>query len=228
MNILALDTTSEFGSLAVRADGQTLSELAIHSPEGFAHLIFPAIKVLLSEATIRLENIDCFASASGPGSFTGVRIGLAAVKGLAQATSKPAVGVSNLQALGSFGNLPLRAVAIDARRGDVYAAVYDSNLQPIVPEAVLKMTAWLASLEAPAYQFISPLGRGILDGTRFAEMPFLQPPRSRANALARSRGFGCQLRAPLRCRAVLERGLVRKKNIGLVQREPAQKAVRYH
>jgi len=184
VTILALDTTSEFGSLAIRSGAQTASELTLHSPEGFAHLIFPAIERLLEQAAIRLEQIDCFAAASGPGSFTGVRVGLSAVKGLAEATSKPAVGVSNLQTISSFGNLPLRAIVLDARRGEVYAAVYDTNLQPVIPEAVLKLPAWLASLDAPAYQFISPLGHGILEGTRFAEMPFIDPPKSLATAVA--------------------------------------------
>lgn len=184
MTILALDTTSEFGGLAIRSNGQTLAEIAIHSPEGFAHLIFPAIQDLLSTSGVRLEEIDCFAAASGPGSFTGVRIGLAAVKGLAEAAGRPAAAISNLQALGSFGNLPLRAVFLDARRSEIYGAVYDSNLQPILPEAVLKLPAWLALLDAGQYEFISPLPRKVLDGTRFAEMPFQEPPRNLAAAVA--------------------------------------------
>ena len=214
MTVLALDTTSEFGSVAIRANGQTVSELTIHSPEGFGHLIFSAIETLLSQAAVRLEQIDCFAAASGPGSFTGVRVALSAVKGLAEATGKPAVGVSNLQALSSFGNLPLRVVILDARRGDVYAAVYDSNLQPVVPETVLKLSPWLASLQAPAYQFISPLGRGILDGTRFAEMPFVDPPRSFAAAV----GYCAEL-APWVDASALDANYVRRSDAELFWKE---------
>jgi len=184
MIVLALDTSSEFGSLAIRSNGRTISEIALHSPEGFAHRIFAAIENLLSQAAVGLKDIDCFAASSGPGSFTGIRVGLAVVKGLAEATGKPVVGVSNLQALSSFGNSPLRAVVLDARRGHVYAAVYDPNLQPVVAEAVLKLPAWLESLDAPEYQFISPLGPAILGETRFAQMPFLEPPRSLAAAVA--------------------------------------------
>ncbi len=128
-----------------------------------------------------MAEIDCFAAACGPGSFTGVRIGLSAVKGLAEATGKPAVGVSNLRAMSSFGNLPLRAVVLDARRGEVYAAVYNSDLQPVVPEAVLKFSAWLESLHEPAYEFIGSVN---LEGTRFAAMPHLEAPRSLAAAVA--------------------------------------------
>ena len=133
MTILALDTTSQQASLALRREGATLSELTLHSSEGYAHLIFPAIGRLLSDAGVHLQEIDCFAAASGPGSFTGVRVGLAAVKGLAAALGKPAAGISNLRALASFGNL--RPV-IDARRGEVYTAAYDSGLRLVSPETV--------------------------------------------------------------------------------------------
>jgi tRNA threonylcarbamoyladenosine biosynthesis protein TsaB len=153
--ILALDTTSEFGSLAVRRDGETISEMALHSAEGFAHLIFPAIEEVLRKGGIRLEEIDCFAAASGPGSFTGVRVGLSAIKGLAAALGKPAVGVSNLRALASFGDSPLRAAIIDARRGEVYAAVYDSALRIVVPEIVMPLAAWLEEFGKPEYERVS-------------------------------------------------------------------------
>jgi len=83
--ILALDTTSEFGSLALRKGGATLSEIQLHASEGFAQLIFQALDDFLRQSGVSLEQIDCFAAASGPGSFTGVRVGLAAVKGLASA-----------------------------------------------------------------------------------------------------------------------------------------------
>jgi tRNA threonylcarbamoyladenosine biosynthesis protein TsaB len=133
VTILALDTTSPYGSLALRRDGVTLSELTIQSSEGYAHLIFQGITDLLRDAGVQLSEIDCFAAASGPGSFTGVRVGLAAVKGLAAALGKPAAGVSNLRALAALGNL---TPVIDARRGEVYTAVYDTELRLLSPETV--------------------------------------------------------------------------------------------
>ncbi len=187
MTILALDTTSEFGSLAIRKNKQTVAELTLHSAEGFAHLIFPAIEQLLTQGGVRLAEIDCFAAASGPGSFTGVRIGLSTVKGLAEASGKRAAGISNLRALSSFGNLPLRAVVLDARRGEVFTAVYDADLATVVPEAVLKFPAWLESLDGTAYEFISSAAspfRSALEGTRFAAMPFIEAPRALAPAIA--------------------------------------------
>ncbi|MGA8028200.1 MAG: tRNA (adenosine(37)-N6)-threonylcarbamoyltransferase complex dimerization subunit type 1 TsaB [Bryobacteraceae bacterium] len=184
MRILALDTTSEVGSLAIRSSCETVAELTLQSAEGFAHLIFPAIEQILAEGRVRLPEIDCFAAASGPGSFTGVRVGLSAVKGLAEALGKRVAGVSNLRALSSFGNLPLRAVSLDARRGQLYAAVYNHELEPVAPEAVLKLADWLETLHEPTYQFISSPNTLPLTGTRFADMPFLQAPHALAAAIA--------------------------------------------
>lgn len=184
MTILALDTTSEFGSIALRVDGEIVAR-AIHSPEGFAHVIFGAIDDLLRDAGVGLVNIDCFAAASGPGSFTGVRVGISAVKGLAEAMGKPAVGISNLRALASFGNLPLRAVMLDARRQEFYTAVYSAELKAVVPEAVVKLSAWLDSLREPEYEFIGDAKlRALLTSTRFAAMPFVEAPSNLAPAIA--------------------------------------------
>lgn len=185
LKILALDTTSEFGSVALRSEGQSLLETSIHSREGFAHLIFPAIENLLSRAQVNLSDIDCFAAASGPGSFTGVRVGLAAVKGLAEALGKPAVGVSNLQALASFGQAPSRAVLLDARRGQVYAAVYNAALEPVAPEVVIDLKTWLDSLDEAEYEFIADAKfRAELAGTRFERMPFVEAPSQMAAFVA--------------------------------------------
>ncbi len=211
MTILALDTTSEFGSLALRHDGETAAELSLHSPEGFAHLIFPAVGEVLSRAGVRLEEIDCFAAASGPGSFTGVRVGLSAVKGLAEATGKLAVGISNLRALASFGNARLRAVVLDARRGQVYAAVYNADLEPVMPETVLELSEWLAMLTEPAYQFISSsLEPHALEGTRFAGMPWMEAPKSLASAVA-----ACAEKTPALDPAALDANYVRRSDAEL-------------
>ena len=186
--ILALDTTSEFGSLALRQNGRTVAEIERRSTDGFAHLIFGMIQKLLEKARVTVEEIDCFAAASGPGSFTGVRVGLSAMKGVAEAMGKPVAGISNLRALGSFGNLPLRAVVLDARRSEVYAGVYDSNLESVVPEAVLRFTDWLETLRSPSYEFIWLEGERfepLLAGTRFAAMPKSEASRNLASAIAR-------------------------------------------
>ncbi len=146
--VLAVDTTREFGSLAL-ARGQTvLEELPLHEPSGFAHVIYSHLDALLRRHRVQPRDIDCFAAGSGPGSFTGVRVGLACIKGLAEALGKPAVAVSNLQALSCFGRAPLRAPVLDARRGEVYGAVYDDRANLVMPEVVAPLDAWFATLPA--------------------------------------------------------------------------------
>jgi tRNA threonylcarbamoyladenosine biosynthesis protein TsaB len=186
--ILAVDTTSETGSVAIRSHGVDVAEVAIESKEGLAHLLFSGIERLLEQASIRVDEIDCFAAASGPGSFTGLRVGLSAIKGLAEATGKPAIGVSNLRAMSSFGNLPVRAVLMDARRGEIYGGVYDSELRALTEESVGKIPNWLETLDLPDYEFIAPAGssfRNLLERTRFACMRFIEVPRNLAAAVGR-------------------------------------------
>ncbi|HEX7360083.1 MAG TPA: tRNA (adenosine(37)-N6)-threonylcarbamoyltransferase complex dimerization subunit type 1 TsaB [Bryobacteraceae bacterium] len=172
MIVLALDTTSAAGSLALRKDGAIIRKTALCSPEGFAHLLFPAIGQILADSGMRLEEVDCFAAASGPGAFTGIRIGLSAVKGLAEALGKRAAGISNLRAMASYGKSARRAVIADARRGEVFAAVYDASGRAIAPEVVTKLSAWLETLDPPANEFIAPASfRALLGDALVIEAP---------------------------------------------------------
>lgn len=155
MTILAIDTTSEHGSLALRSKGVTVAELPIDSKTGYGHLILPSIEKLLNEANLTLEQVDCFAAASGPGAFTGVRVGLGTTKGIAEAMGKPAIAISNLRALASFGKTGLRAVVLDARRGEVYAAIFNSQLELVSPETVAKLEDWLQGPGWNAEEFVS-------------------------------------------------------------------------
>jgi tRNA threonylcarbamoyladenosine biosynthesis protein TsaB len=181
--ILAVDTTAEFGSIAL--DGE---EILLHAPEGFGGVIFQHIERLLDRLGLRLDEVDGFAAAAGPGSFTGVRIGLACVKGLAEATGKPAVAVSNLKALAGFGSADCRVPLIDARRGEVYAAIYDETGVAIMPEKVCPFPALLQSLPQIPVEFIAQ-GFGpfeaALAGTRFAGSHVITAPRSIAAMVAR-------------------------------------------
>jgi len=144
--ILSIDTTSEYGSIALVEANVVIEEFALHAPEGFGHVLFGHIEHLLEKNGTTVHQMECFAAASGPGSFTGVRVGLAAAKGLAEATGKRVVAVSNLRALASFGTAPLRAVVIDARRGEVFAAVYNSELEIVMPEVVIALDRWLPTI----------------------------------------------------------------------------------
>jgi len=155
--ILSIDTTSEFGSIALTEANVVVEEVSLQAPEGFGHVLYGHIQQLLEKQGTTVQQMECFAAASGPGSFTGVRVGLAAAKGFAEATGRRMVAVSNLRALASFGTAPLRATVIDARRGQVYGAVYDSQLQLVIPEVVTKLEDWLPTLPAGC-ELISSIG----------------------------------------------------------------------
>ena len=186
--ILAVDTTHEFGSLALLRGAQVLEEMLLHSPEGFGQILFGRIAELLARHFTQTAEVQCFAAASGPGSFTGVRIGLACIKGLAEATGKPAVAVSNLAAMATFGSGALRAVVLDARRGEVYGAVYDACGAAVVPETVMPFTAWLRTLPEGEIEFVStdftPFALAVA-GTRFAGAAVITAPRALAAAVGR-------------------------------------------
>ncbi len=179
--ILALDTTSEFGSIALVEQDSVVDEVLLHSPDGFGHVLYDHIRRLLDRHGLRVQDMECFAAASGPGSFTGVRIGLAAVQGLAEATQKRVAAVSNLQALACFGSAELRATVLDARRGAVYGALCDRN--PRSGEVVMKFQDWIKTLPAGDIELIStnpapfaPFVPGI---------PIVTAPRALAAAIGR-------------------------------------------
>ena len=182
--ILALDTTAEFGSIALCEQDRLVEEVPLHSPDGFAHVLYGELQHLLERHSARIQDMDCFAAASGPGSFTGVRVGLAAAKGLAFATGKRVVPVSNLQALAWFGSAPLRATVIDARRGEIYGAVYNDRLEIVASETVIKFQDWLKLLPPCGFEFISA------DFSQFQSfvdplIPVVTAPRSLAGAIGR-------------------------------------------
>jgi len=150
MRLLAIDTTSTAGGLALLKDGLLVEELSLAEPDGYSPVIFGAIEAALARCAWTLDSLDAFAAASGPGSFTGVRVGLAAVKGLAEALSRPAFAVSNLQAAASFGNAAIRAPWLDARRGEIYGGLFDSELRSLAAETVGPRESWESSLPAAA------------------------------------------------------------------------------
>ena len=182
--ILAIDTTSEFGSVALIDGDRVVEELPFDSPDGFGHVLYGHLEQLLARHGVSVGDVQCFAAASGPGSFTGVRVGLTAVKGLAEATGKPVVAVSNLRALAWFGSASLRATVLDARRGEVYAAVYNDRLEAVMPEAVLKYVVWRKTLPPHGFELISP------DFSSFqsqidSSIPAVTAPRALAGAIGR-------------------------------------------
>lgn len=186
VRILAIDTTTEFGSLALVEADRILDQVLLHAAEGFGHILFEHLARLLQRHGWKTSEVDCFAAAAGPGSFTGVRVGLAAAKGLAEAHGKTVVAVSNLQAIAWHGSAPLRAVVADARRGEVYGAVYNAALEAVSPEVVARFPDWLKSLPEGEPEFLStdfaPF-RAALAGTRFEKAAVREVPRALAGAV---------------------------------------------
>lgn len=180
--ILAIDTTREWGSLALEG-----AEISMHAPLGFSGVLFGEIEQLLKKCGVAIEQIDCFAAAVGPGTFTGVRVGMTCAMGLAEAMGKPACGVSNLEALAEFGAGPLRAVTIDARRGDIYAALYGVDGALILPERVCGPDEFRASLpdgEIDWVQYEGPLAAAIAQVAR--RKRWTDPAQMEANYLRRT------------------------------------------
>lgn len=136
MHILAVDTTSAHASVALLADGELLGVLGFRTARAkHAEQLLPSVDYLLVQAESSLGQLDGFAVAVGPGSFTGLRVGIATVEGLAYTLGLPVVGVSALEATAHrYRYRRGKLVAfLDAYRGDVYAACFRSDGESLVP-----------------------------------------------------------------------------------------------
>src|SRR5690349_20852576 len=125
MRLLAIDTATERCSVALRAEGQTI-ERSIELPRGHADLVLPMVDEVLREGGLQLRDLDGIAYGRGPGGFTGVRIAVGVVQGLAFGADLPTVGISNLAAVAQQvareGDRVL--VCMDARMEQVYWSVF--------------------------------------------------------------------------------------------------------
>jgi tRNA threonylcarbamoyladenosine biosynthesis protein TsaB len=132
MLVLALDTTTRPGSVALVEDEQTIEERQNDLSRTHAEYLPGALLALLAAHGLTTAAIDLFAVACGPGSFTGLRIGIATMQGLALVSSRPIADVSTLEALGQLASIDTAAAGqvgawIDAHRGEVFAALYRVN-----------------------------------------------------------------------------------------------------
>lgn len=147
MFCLALDTTTPGGSCAIVRDDRIVREAAGHRDRPHDARLPRDLMMLLDEARVDLREVDVYAVATGPGSFTGLRIGIATMQGLAFAAGKPLVGVSAFDALArTAGTAPAVATWVDAWRGEVFAARYAHQIEvdpPTVepPAALLRRVA---------------------------------------------------------------------------------------
>jgi len=151
MRILAVDTSSERGSVCVVEDGILLGEIRLRRSVQHSDRLFLSVDFLFRYVSFGLSEIDLFVAARGPGSFTGLRVGLAAMEAFAAAHGKQGIGVSTLEALAWRCGATERWIApvIDARRGEVYGGLYrrsGTTLSEIQPPAVMRPEEWFTSL----------------------------------------------------------------------------------
>ena len=128
MLILGLDTSGKYGSIALaRCEGQTCQGFEVVPLEGgtFSAQLVPQIAALLEKHGFNKHQVDGFAVVSGPGSFTGLRVGLAAIKALAEVLGKPVAAVSLLEAVAGAKGSGRVVSALDAGRGEVYVGRYE-------------------------------------------------------------------------------------------------------
>ena len=129
MLILGIDTCSMSSSASVVSEDRMIATFSVNHKKTHSERIMPQIEDMLEAADISIDEIDAFAASVGPGSFTGVRIGVATVKALAQAQKKPCIAVSALEGLATNAlNFDgIISPILDARRNQVYNALFESN-----------------------------------------------------------------------------------------------------
>ena len=150
MLLIALDTCDSKGSVAVLRDAVALHTIVHESADDYSSWLLPAVQAVLQATGIALADLDAYAVAAGPGSFTGVRVGLATVKAWAEVYGRPIAAVSRLEALATLASdaAPYVAAFADGRRGQLFAALYrrrNGALERLEEETVIapdRFVAW--------------------------------------------------------------------------------------
>ena len=146
MITLAFESSAITASVAICHNETVLGEYTLSNRNTHSVTLLPMAEELLRALDMSIDDVDLFAVAAGPGSFTGVRIGAATVKGLAFGKGKPCIGVSTLEALAARLPFPncLICPAMNARRKQVYTALFrakDGKLERLMPDSALAITA---------------------------------------------------------------------------------------
>lgn len=148
---LAIDTATNSGGVALARNAEIVGAIMLKNPLQYAEKLIAYIDFLLDHSDVDIRGVDCFAVVSGPGSFTGLRSGLAAAKAFCQSLDRPAVSVSSLAALAyRFRHVSDRvAPMIDARRQQVYGALFEVGewgVRELAKECVSPPLEWLQKL----------------------------------------------------------------------------------
>ena len=165
MLILAVDTSTYAGSVALLQERKLMAEINLASPQTHSERLLVSIDLLLKSSDLTLEDIDGFALAVGPGSFTGIRIGMSTVKSFAFAKGKPVAPVSNLAALALKIRQPparLLCPVMDAKKQEIYGALFEKDsggMQEVVPQGVYSPDRFFSQL--PVHRIITFIGSGV-------------------------------------------------------------------
>jgi tRNA threonylcarbamoyladenosine biosynthesis protein TsaB len=194
--LLTIDTSTTAGSVALSRGEQLLGEVLLNIKATHTDRLLLSLAQLLEDTGVGLEDVDAFGVVVGPGSFTGLRVGVATVKGLAMATGKPVVGISSLLALAvqvPYPCYPLCAL-LDARKKEVYAGIYHWEAgRPVLQggERVASPEALLDELEGDtlfvgtgAAVYRTLIVRRLGPRAHFAPWPLETPRASAVAALA--------------------------------------------
>ena len=130
MKVLAIDTSTMMATCAVLDEERLLGEFSLNQDMSHSENLIPMVKEIMDNLKLEISDIDLFAASIGPGSFTGLRIGIATVKSLAHVLDKPVVGISTLEGLAfNIVRSGIIVPMIDARRNRVYTAIYKKDGQ---------------------------------------------------------------------------------------------------
>ncbi|MDD2366322.1 MAG: tRNA (adenosine(37)-N6)-threonylcarbamoyltransferase complex dimerization subunit type 1 TsaB [Desulfuromonadaceae bacterium] len=200
MKILAIDTSTSFATIAVAVENQVVAELLLNTNRTLSARLIPEIERVIATAGLGISDIDLFASSIGPGSFTGIRGGVATIQGLALATGKPCVGFSSLEMLAMNFSLSSTLICpmLDARKSEVYAALYNLSSQapiPLISDGVFSPEDILNEIAAATEEPVIFLGDGavryhdiisnrLASRARFPNYPLNHPRPSNAVTLA--------------------------------------------
>jgi len=177
MLVLAVDTTTPSGSVALLEDGTLLGEACVESAATHSARLLRSIDFLLGAQGRDVKAVDAFAVAAGPGSFTGIRIGVGAVKSLAFASGRPVAPVSTLLALAvkiAGDGARLVCPLLDAKKEEIYAGLFEARtdaLTEIIPQGAYAPDAFFARL--PQRRVIAFAGSG-LAACRARLMPYVR------------------------------------------------------
>lgn len=138
--------------MAVARDGAVIGERPVDSGRSYSVILLPAVMALLAELTLEIHDLDAYAVTAGPGSFTGLRIGISTVQGLSLASGRPCLGISALDVHASriVGESHSLVALMNAYRDEVYAGVYDASGVASAPPAVQAIEAVLERTPAGA------------------------------------------------------------------------------